>query len=126
MTDPFSTKLSGDRGEEIACQYLESKGYFILHRNWRASTLEIDIICKNERKLIFVEVKYRKNNHFGEPVEFISEQKMENLSIAAGSYIEEKLYEGMIQFDVVGIRPVGDGHYKIRHLEDVHYPGWDP
>ena len=126
MANPISTKSIGDLGEKIACQYLESKGYIILEKNWRTSTLEIDIVCESEGVLVFVEVKYRKNNQYGEPVEFISEQKMDNLSIAAGRYIEEKMYEGTIRFDVVGIRPAGEGHYKIRHLQDVHFSGWEP
>ena len=126
MAKTPTTKSIGDQGEEIAHQYLESKGYTILERNWRTSTLEVDIICTDEEFLIFVEVKYRKNSKFGEPVEFISGDKMRNLSIAAGRYLEKKDYMGSIRFDVVGIRPDHNGHYKIRHLKDVHFSGWDP
>lgn len=114
-----STKMTGDKGERIACEFLQSRGFTILERNWRASTLEIDIICTKDGFLTFVEVKYRKDAKFGDPVEFITEQKLRNMSIAASQYIEEKEYSGPIRFDVVGIRPDRERHYKIRHLEDV-------
>ena len=126
MVNKASTKSTGDQGEEIARQFLESKGYIILEQNWRTSTLEVDIVCTDRESLIFVEVKYRKDLRFGEPVEFISEQKMENLSTIASRYIEEKNYSGPIRFDVIGIRPGYQHNYKIRHLEDVHFSGWDP
>lgn len=126
MTDTTTTKSTGNRGERIARQFLESKGYVILECNWRSSTLEIDIICSKDEFLIFVEVKYRKDNKYVEPVESISEDKMRNLSIAAGRYVEENNYTGSIRFDAIGIRPDKEGHYKIRHLKDVHFPGWDP
>lgn len=126
MVNKISTKSTGDQGEEIARQFLESKGYVILERNWRSSTLEADLICSDRGFLVFVEVKYRKDSRFGEPVEFISADKMKNLSIVAARYIEEKSYSGPIRFDVIGIRPDHSSHFKIRHLEDVHFSGWDP
>lgn len=126
MVSIITTRESGNKGEDIACEFLRSKGYTILERNWRTSHLELDIICQNDDFLTFVEVKYRKDVKFGEPVEFITEQKMRNLSIAAGRYIEEKEYNGPIRFDVIGIRPDKENHYKIRHLKDIHFSGWDP
>lgn len=126
MADAVSTKQTGDHGEQIACQFLESKGYTIRERNWRYSTLELDIICSKEELLVFVEVKYRKDDKFGDPIEFVSEDKMTNISIAAAHYLEDKKYSGPIRFDVLGIRPGSENHYKIRHLKDVHFSGWDP
>ncbi|MBY5960217.1 YraN family protein [Membranicola marinus] len=120
------TRQTGDYGERIACRFLESKGYLIQERNWRHSTLEIDIICRKGDLLIFVEVKYRKDNKYGDPVEFVSSEKMTNISIAAAHYLETIEYSGGIRFDVLGIRPGSSGHFKIRHLKDVHFAGWDP
>lgn len=120
------TKQTGDMGERIASQYLTSKGYTILERNWRSRHLELDIICQIDEFLVFVEVKYRKNTKFGDPVEFITEQKMRHLSDAAADYMEQSAYSGLIRFDIIGIRPGQADHYKIQHLEDIHFPGWDP
>ena len=126
MSDVHSTKWAGNQGERIACQYLVSKGFTILERNWRSRHLELDIICRNADFLVFVEVKYRKNVRFGDPVEFITAQKMQNLSDAAAMYIEQADYKGFIRFDIIGIRPDRGDHFKIRHLEDIHFSGWDP
>lgn len=115
---------TGNKGERIAIQFLRSRGYDILEHNWRWSTLEIDLICEKEDCLIFVEVKYRKDSRYGDPVEFVDDTKMENLSIAAAHYLEEKSYNGPIRFDVIGIRPGNGQNYKIRHLKDVFFAGW--
>src|SRR5690554_2261043 len=103
MSDAHTTIWTGNLGERIACQYLVSKGFTILERNWRSHHLELDIICRNPEFLVFVEVKYRKNARFGDPVEFITQRKMQNLSDAAALYIEESNYEGLIRFDIIGI-----------------------
>lgn len=121
-----TTRSRGDKGEEIAVRFLSSKGYEIVERNWRSSTLEVDIICQKDEILVFVEVKFRKDNRFGDPSEFITEQKMENLSIIAGDYMEKADYKGIIRFDVIGIRADHQSVYKIRHLKDVHFSGWNP
>jgi len=119
-----TTRSTGDKGERIAARFLASKGFQIVDTNWRWSTLEIDLICQIRGVLVFVEVKYRKDNRFGDPVDFVDDQKMENLSIAAARYLEEKKHEGPIRFDIIGIRPDRGNIYKIRHLEDVFFGGW--
>jgi len=119
-----TTRAKGEKGEKIAARFLQSRGYEILETNWRWSTLEIDLICKNQEDLIFIEVKYRNDNRFGDPVDFVDDQKMENLSIAAAHYLEEKKHTGSIRFDVIGIRPGKGNIYKIRHLKDVFFAGW--
>ena len=60
----------GREGERRVAEYLRSKGYIILRRNWRDSRFgEIDIIAELNEDLIFVEIKTRRNNYFGYPVE---------------------------------------------------------
>ena len=57
----------GKRGEDLATEYLMKKGYKILERNFRAGKCEIDIVAKDGQKLVFVEVKTRKTDYFGQP-----------------------------------------------------------
>ena len=59
--------ILGKRGEQLAVSFLEKKGYQILATNWRHRRAEIDIIAMDEDVLVFVEVKTRNNNNFGEP-----------------------------------------------------------
>lgn len=60
-------KLSaGALGEKFACQILQVKGYKILRKNWRCRAGEIDIICRDGRDLVFVEVKTRRSGKLAE------------------------------------------------------------
>src|SRR5690625_2630061 len=119
-----TTRSTGDKGERIAARFLASKGFQIVDTNWRWSTLEIDLICQIRGVLVFVEVKYRKDNRFGDPVDFVDDQKMKHLPVAAARHLEEKQHEGPIRFDLMGSRPDRGNIYKIRHLEDVFFGGW--
>lgn len=57
-------KSLGNKGEEIATNFLIEKGYKIIDRNFRASVGEIDIIAKDKKEIVFVEVKTRRNMLF--------------------------------------------------------------
>ena len=57
----------GKWGEDLATAYLEQKGYTIVERDWKSGRRDIDIIAIDGNTVVFVEVKTRKNNVFGEP-----------------------------------------------------------
>lgn len=82
-----SNKEIGQIGEDAAVIFLEQLGYNILERNWRFSRAEIDIIAKDHDILVFVEVKTRSYNYYGEPEDFINERKEHLLSDAASQYM---------------------------------------
>jgi putative endonuclease len=73
----------GKRGEEIAKEYLENKGYQILKMNWRHKRAEIDLIARHEKTLIFIEVKTRSSVDFGHPEEFVDWKKEKHLEFAS-------------------------------------------
>ena len=81
----------GRAGEEFACRYLISKGYTILHRNYRSGHLETDIICEDETRILFVEVKSRtdtgKPSRYGRPGEACTPKKRQNLILCAEEYL---------------------------------------
>ena len=90
----------GVEGEQILQKYLSNLGYKILETNWRFQKAEVDIIAKNNDFLVFVEVKTRVNNLFGEPQTFVSEKKQALFKTAAEAYLEEKDFDNEIRFDV--------------------------
>ena len=93
----------GNKGEDIACRYLEKNGYQILERNKHYSRFcEIDIIAKLKNKIIFIEVKTRKTNAFGTPFEAITKTKYNNIKTGALSYMAENKCKDY-QIDVIGI-----------------------
>lgn len=108
----------GKWGENLAASLLESKGYSILHRNWRWSRAEIDIVACNETFLVFVEVKVRKNSSFGFPEEHVSQQKSKLIRTASEYYQQNIGYSGFVRFDIVSVLGYPD-RFEILHLEDA-------
>lgn len=94
----------GRRGEALAAQFLEAQGYRILHRNWRKRAGEIDLIAQEGRVLVFVEVKTRRSNKYGEAMESLDEHKQRQLAQLAMLYLaENNLQQVDCRFDVVTI-----------------------
>lgn len=73
-------------GESLACEFLKSKGYKIIERNFRIRGGEIDVIAKDGKTLVYVEVKTRSQKVFGEPEEAINWYKIKFLERAAKFY----------------------------------------
>lgn len=69
----------GKLGEDLACKYLQNKGYKILERNFEAKQGEIDIIALDKEELVFIEVKTRSNILYGKPAEAVNEIKQNHL-----------------------------------------------
>ncbi len=94
----------GKRGEDIAVQYLQGKGFKILTRNYRQKSGEIDIICKDHDIYVFVEVKTRSTVAFGHPLEAITRHKQHQISVTALNYLSRhNLLDEPARFDVVGV-----------------------
>lgn len=108
----------GILGEERAQEYLLSKGYEILHTNWRAGKLEIDIAAKKDNWLVIVEVKTRSTETFEHPEEAITLKKIRNIVNATNYYIFQFDWHGDTRFDVISVIPHGDEFY-IDHIEDA-------
>jgi putative endonuclease len=112
----------GKEGETEALRYLKGKGYFILEVNWRVRKLEADIIAMDKNRLVFVEVKTRADNKYGEPELAVTKKKQRNLIQLANEYIELRDYNGESRFDIISVLDEPDGTYKINHIEDAFYP----
>ena len=70
---------TGKVGEELAVNYFSQNGYVILHKNWRHSHWEVDIIATKDNLLHFIEVKTRTTKKFGLPEESVTKKKIQNL-----------------------------------------------
>ncbi|HKK44363.1 MAG TPA: YraN family protein [Balneolaceae bacterium] len=124
MTDK-STRQIGSEGEELAAAYLESKGYTILDRNYHFEHAEVDIVAyDNETYIVFAEVKKRSSNKYGEPEEYVDEQKMENIYKAAEAWIYERRMDGApVRFDVISIIQKANEAPDIKHFENAFTKG---
>ena len=98
-------KSLGKKGEELTASYLKkNQGYKILHRNYRCTFGEIDIIAKDQDVLSFVEVKTRRSAAFGLPQESVNKRKQHQLSKVALEFINRnKAHHMKARFDVVAV-----------------------
>ncbi len=112
---------TGISGEKMAVQYLQEKGYLILHTNWRNGKAEADIIAENNGMLIIAEVKTRSTAYFGSPGEAVDKQKQKMLVKAAEAYLEINNIDKEVRYDVVAI-VMNDKETTIDHIEDAFYP----
>lgn len=83
----MSTKITGNYGEDLACEYLKKNGYKILERNYRIRGGEIDIVARDGDYLVFVEVKARYSHEYGLPAESVTHWKIKHLLKTAQFYL---------------------------------------
>jgi len=112
----------GRKGEELAKQHLENAGYEILDENWRFGKAEVDLIAYQNKTIIFVEVKTRTGNAFGEPEDFVDAAKQALLVSAADEFIELMDFNGEARFDIIAILFDQQGSYRLNHIQDAFWP----
>ncbi len=102
----LSKKELGEKGEQLAVDFLIENGFEIIERNYRYGHGEIDIIAKDpsDNFTAFIEVKTRQNLDFGEPEYAITKNKQRQIKKMAELYLYEKEIEEIeCRFDVVAI-----------------------
>ena len=110
---------SGKIGEEYVKSLLQEKGYFVLDTNYHSRFGEIDIIVKDSKYIIFVEVKTRDVNRMGEPLEAVTKAKQKKIVQTALLYLQEHVQWQNLQprFDVAGLLTTG----KEKQIKEVQY-----
>ena len=99
-----NNKLLGTYGEQAAISYLESQDYKILQKNYRCKLGEIDIIAADGDTMVFVEVKTRRTEKFGQPCDSVDYRKQNKIVKTALCYISQRnLTDWMSRFDVVEV-----------------------
>jgi putative endonuclease len=111
----------GDEGEKRAQDFLQSKGYKLLHTNWKCGKLELDIVARKDGWLVVVEVKTRSTDTFEHPQEAITGRKIKNIVNATHEYICQFDWQGETRFDVISVIPEGQ-KFRIEHIEDAFLP----
>ena len=122
-----SKKATGDRGEELAAQFLEAKGYAIVERNWRSRGGEIDLIALKEGVLVFCEVKSSQFSGPSHPEIRVDLKKQFKLSQLARAYLaNDPPGVETCRFDIIAVKDV-QGRDVIQHIENAFWPpdDWD-
>jgi len=106
----------------MAVDFLKENNYRIIERNYKAEKYEIDIIALKEGILVFVEVKTRATDQFGEPEESVGYQKENHIATAA-EYFMERFEEDFtdVRYDIISII-LNDTFSRIKHIEEAFFP----
>ena len=116
------SNLLGAWGEATAAEYLRKKRYEIVAAGYRCRYGEIDLIVKDRKYLVFVEVKLRKSDDFARAMEHVDRRKQDKIRITASMYLSQNPTPLQPRFDVVEIyAPQGTSTVKpqINHMEDA-------
>ena len=108
----------GKNGEELASNYLKKQGYKIIETNKRFSRLcEIDIIALDKQTLVFCEVKTRRTNFCGSPLEAITKSKYQNIKKGVFFYLQENPSYKKFRIDAISI--ILEPKLEISHLKNI-------
>jgi putative endonuclease len=110
----------GTIGESIAATFLKGAGFTIVECNFRCVCGEVDIIARDGRTIVFVEVKCRNNDRYGPPQLAVTPFKQRQISKAALVWLSKRrLYDAEARFDVVAI-VVHDAELpQIEHIRNA-------
>lgn len=97
----------GAEKEQLAKEYLCTRGYQVLEMNYRCRMGEVDIVARDGEYLCFVEVKYRTSNHTGRPQQAVDIKKQRRICRVADYYLlQHKMgFHTQVRFDVVAVTP---------------------
>lgn len=109
----------GIKGEQIAADFLQNKGYKILHCNWRSGKKEVDIVATHGDLLVFVEVKTRSSATLLFPEETVNRKKQNNLREAADAFLAQNENYKNVRFDIVSVLLNGEHVKEIIHFEEA-------
>jgi putative endonuclease len=105
----------GEQGEKASLDFLVEKGYQILAANYRLHPYEADIVALDGQVVVFVEVKTRKTDAYGHPIEFITGKKEKNLLHIADYYLQYVMPGREGRFDVITLYKK-DGVFILEHF----------
>ncbi|MGN6628068.1 MAG: YraN family protein [Tepidisphaeraceae bacterium] len=109
----------GERGENVAAKFLTNAGYKILQRNFRTKVGEVDIVARQGRTLVFVEVKTRVDEHV-RPEDQVDATKQHQITKAADVYLSRFGFpQPPARFDVIAIHWPEGREPIIRHHENA-------
>lgn len=112
-----SNRRTGNRGEQLAADYLSDRGYAIIARNFSGRRGEIDIIAQKGSTLVFCEVKTRRSAGFGSPASSVTGPKQASIIRTAMEYMAtHDLHDTEIRFDVIAILLSTSGKTEIEHI----------
>lgn len=116
-------RLFGDYWESVAEKHLKASGHKIIKRNFHSRFGEIDIISQSKEVLVFVEVKFRKDDSWFPAEQAVTTSKQKKIIKTAQSFLlkNDKYKNWNCRFDIVSI--MGDkSNFEINWIKHAFYP----
>ena len=114
-----ATQAFGEIGERIAERWLRRQGFRVLQRRYRNGHRDIDLVAEHDGTVVFVEVKARRDDRFGGPLEAVNWRKRRELERSARVWIDRHgRPDEAYRFDVIGVIVEGD-RVRVRHVQDA-------
>lgn len=98
-----TTLDQGRHAEQACCEFLKNHGLKLLQKNFRGRQGEIDLIMLDKKTLVFVEVRYRKNNDYGGALASITPAKQRHIQATAELFMQQQPQYKNARIDVVGM-----------------------
>ncbi len=112
----------GQAGEDAAACLYEALGYCVEARNVKIGRIELDLVLRRGRDLVFCEVKTRRGRALGLPEEAVDARKQARLLRAVDGYLARRRVRGDVRFDVVSVSQDPAGRLELRRVEGAFRP----
>lgn len=110
----------GAYGERLAAAHLRADGLVVLERNWRCACGEIDLVLREGDVLVVCEVKTRRDDRFGHPLEAIDAAKTARMHTLAALWQEEHgVLPAEVRLDAVGVLVPRGGTAVVEHVRGI-------
>ncbi len=109
---------SGQQAEQTACDYLQQHGLVLLEQNYHCRRGEVDLIMRDDKTLVFVEVRARRSDRFGSALESITANKQSRIIATAQHYLQQNRLQQNCRFDVVALRIVQTADSQQHQVSD--------
>lgn len=115
-----SSDAVGRYGEQVAVAHLERAGMVVLDRNWRCRQGELDVVAMDGSCLVAVEVKTRRSEAYGHPVEAVTREKVGRLRRLVAQWLaEHDVRADAVRIDVVAVLRPRSGPAVVDHRRAV-------
>ena len=114
----------GRQAERLALRYLVDRGLAKLDTNFRCRHGEVDLIMRDGRCLVFVEVRYRNANRFADATRSVDTRKQRRLLRAASAYLgrHPQFADASVRFDIVALDRAESNNVTVRWTKDAFRP----
>jgi putative endonuclease len=110
LKSAYKPHVLGKQAEDAALHYLKRQGLKLVARNFHCRSGEVDLIMRDGKMLVFVEVRLRNSTICGTGLESVTRAKQRKIMRSAEFYLLKKglTYKISYRFDIISVRQKED------------------